>query len=157
MWYLLIGLGTVIIVVLAAIAVNFQLKVRKQTKEQQAQLEQQQKQTAERREYARKSIKILAQAMLKDELTLTEVSIRIAALVQIFPLSESQLADHRCFVELAKATSHIPILEEWKKLPKAKKKELNIERERLESEYKDFILAACGAIARNDSYLQEYI
>lgn len=157
MWYLLIGLGAGVIVVLSVIAVKLQLKVRDQAKARAEQAAEQLKQTKERREYARKSISILAQAMLKEELTLTEASIRIGAMIQIFPLTQEQQAEHRCFVELAKATSHIPILEEWKKLPKAKKRELNAERERLEENYKDFVMAACKSIADNPAYLREYI
>lgn len=155
--YILVGVAIVIVLVLSVIAVNLQLKVRAQEKERAAAEQEQKQKLNERREYARKSIKILAQAMVEEQLTLTETSMRIAAMVQIFPLTEEQLAAHRCFIELAKDTSHIPILEEWKKLPKSKKRELNGEREKHEQKYKDFIMEACQSISADEHYLMEYI
>lgn len=149
-------IGVVIIAVLGCVAIHLQMKVRKQERRRKEVELQQKKKLIERREFAQKSIKILAKATLEDQLTLTETSMRIAAMIQIFPLSEQQQAQHRCFVELAKATAHIPILEEWKKLPKAKKREFDVEREKHEKEYKEFVLDACQSITDDEQYLVEY-
>ena len=54
-------------------------------------------------------------------------------------LSDSEKTDYQVFVQLAEATAHIPILDEWRKLNSLEKHRFDIERDELEKNYRDFV------------------
>ncbi len=147
MWYwVLAGCGVVIICVLAVIALRLQLKVRalkQQRRQQQLALEQAER---DQRQRINKSIQIIAQGVSADQLTLTEGAIRIKVLLDSLGVDEAVRREYVAFYQLAKATDHIPILAEWKKLTLKKRLAFDSEREQLEGQYRDFIMDAAKRI-----------
>lgn len=146
-----ISLGIVIIVVLAIIAAVLQYKVYQLNKQQKAQEQERLDKAAARRREINQSIQIIAQAIGQDDkLTLTEASIRISGLLDILGAPSSVQEEFSAFYQLTSATSHIPYLTDWKALSKQDKWKYTLERERLETDYKEFILHAAERIRGRD-------
>jgi hypothetical protein len=142
----LIIIAVAIVGILAVVAVWMQLKVyklEKKKKQQQLELETQQK---EHQAYLNNSIQVLAQGLIDDQLTLTEGAIRISVLMENCQINEDVRKEFIAFFQLMEATSHIPILDQWKQLPKKQKLKLDLERLTIEQQFKDFVIDAAKRI-----------
>lgn len=91
---------------------------------------------------ARQSVQIIARALVQKDLSETEAAMRIAWLSQQIKLSEDEAQQVSVFQQLAVATSHIPILDDWKALSKTEKRRLDAERESIELNFREFIQAS---------------
>lgn len=142
----LIAIAVLIILVLSIIAVWMVLKVKKAERRR----DQLQKEIDAFSQKARKeinnSIQIIARSLLDGQVQNAEASIRVSALLNQLSVDEKQRQDYVAFDKLANAVSHIPILEEWKALPKQKRKSFEVELAKLEDEYDDFIKDAAQKI-----------
>ena len=147
-------LGAIIILVLSVVAGNLVYKVFRQKKEQEAKLQAQeeanQKTQREQRERMNKSIQILAQAVHKDELTLTEASIRISGLLDALDVHADIKTEFSAFYQLREKTSHIPYLEAWQQLSSAEQNKFDIDRLRHEATFNDFVMDAAKRIQGRD-------
>lgn len=147
---IVILLGALIILVLAVIAGRLVYKVYLQKKDHalklQAQELENQKAQIEQREWINKSIQILAQAVHKDELTLTEASIRISGLLDSLDVQANIKTEFSAFYQLREKTSHIPYLEAWQNLSNAEQKKFDLERLRHEATFNDFVMDAAKRI-----------
>lgn len=147
---ILVVVGILIILVLAAVAGRLVYKVFLQKKDRVVKLQTleaaNQKSQIERREWVNKSIQILAQAVHKDELTLTEASIRIAGLLDSLDVQADIKTEFSAFYQLREKTSHIPYLEAWQNLSNAEQKKFDLERLRYESTFNDFVMDAAKRI-----------
>lgn len=150
-WFYLALIGSVIILVLTVIAVRLLLKLRAQTKKRTAALaaieEANQKAQVEQRAWMNKSIQILAQALGKEDLSLTEASIRICGLLDALNVKEEVKTEFSAFYQLREKTQHIPYLEAWKALSDAEQRKFDLERLQHEATYQDFIMDAAKRIA----------
>ncbi len=145
-----IYVGIAVIAILITIAAYYHVKLyNKNVKhsENEAELR---KTLAENRQKNINSVEIIARAVLDDQVTLTEASIRINALVQAIRLEEDKAKELSVFRQLAEATAHIPILEKWKALSRKEKRDYEKERESIEANFRDFVKAASEKIARNN-------
>ena len=97
---------------------------------------------------ARQSIQIIARALLQKDLTDTEAAMRIAYLAQQVSATEDEAEQFTVFQQLAEATSHIPILEDWQMLEKSEKRCLNKERAAIELTYAEFIQAGAERLIK---------
>lgn len=151
---ILIILGALIILVLTVIASRLVYKVYLQKKDRAGKLQAledaNQKAQIERREWVNKSIQILAQAVDKDELTLTEASIRISGLLDSLDVHADIKTEFSAFYQLREKTSHIPYLEAWQKLSDADQKKFDLERLRHETTFNDFVMDAAKRIQGRD-------
>ncbi len=143
---LLILVGSLVIIGLAAYAMYLQVQLRHQKAERQAQAEQLAADLEERREHYRNSIRVLASAIDAEQVTLTEGAIRISMLVSQLNLGEQERTDFQVFFQLTEATAHIPILEEWKKLNTRDKLRYDREREEIEEKYREFVVDAARKV-----------
>ncbi len=147
-------LGAVIILVLSVVAGRLVYKVYRQKKAQEAKLlaqeEANQKVIREKREWMNKSIQILAQAVHKDELTLTEASIRISGLLDALEVHADIKTEFSAFYQLREKTSHIPYLEAWQQLSSAEQNKFDIDRLRHEASFNDFVMDAAKRIQGRD-------
>lgn len=147
---ILIILGVLIILALAVIAGRLVYKVYLQKKDRAAKFQAleaaNQKAQIERREWVNKSIQILAQAVHKDELTLTEASIRISGLLDSLDVNANIKTEFSAFYQLRDKTSHIPYLQAWQKLSTAEQKKFDLERLRYEATFNDFVMDAAKRI-----------
>ncbi|WP_461481683.1 DUF2489 domain-containing protein [Porticoccus sp.] len=143
---LLILVGLLVIAGLGGYAAYLQLQLRRQKAERQAQAEQLAADLEARRAHYRNSIRVLATAIEAEQVTLTEGAIRISMLVSQLNLEEEELTDYQVFFQLTEATSHIPILEEWKKLSTRDKLRYDSEREEIEEKFREFVVVAARKV-----------
>lgn len=143
-------LGVLIILVLAVVAGRLVYKVYLQKKDRAFKLQTleaaNQKAQTEQRLWVNKSIQILAQAVHKDELTLTEASIRISGLLDSLDVPADIKTEFSAFYQLREKTSHIPYLEAWQNLSSAEQKKFDLERLRHETTFNDFVMDAAKRI-----------
>jgi len=88
---------------------------------------------------ARQSVQIIARALVQKDLSETEAAMRISWLSQQIILSTDEAQHFSVFQQLAMATAHIPILDDWAALEKSEKRRLGKEREDIEVAYRDFV------------------
>ncbi|MDO8343220.1 MAG: DUF2489 domain-containing protein [Cellvibrio sp.] len=147
---ILIILGALIVLVLGLIAGRLVYQVYAQQKERTLKLQAQeaanQQAQREQRQWVNKSIQILAQAVHKDELTLTEASIRISGLLDSLDVHADIKTEFSAFYQLREKTSHIPYLEAWHNLSNAEQKKFDLDRLRHEATFNDFVMDAAKRI-----------
>ena len=148
MWLFI--LACVVVVVLAVVASRLLYRLYKLRKAQAKKLVEQalasELAVRERNMFLNKSIQILAQALAKNELSLTEASMHIAMLLDSLDVSEDVRVEFSAFYQLREVTDHIPILEAWASLPIKQQRLYDIERLRHEATYGDFVADAAKRI-----------
>lgn len=142
----LLAIAVVIITVLAVIAARLQYRVYKLKRDQKERQAIQTRDASAQRERVNRSIQIIAKAVGRDDITLTEASIRISVLLDSLGVEEPVREEFSAFYQLAEANSHIPILEEWRKLTPKQQFALDQQRLREEAHYQEFILDAAQRI-----------
>jgi hypothetical protein len=146
MWVVLSVVAILVVVGLAYYAFQLQTKVNAIKKQKTAQQVILDKQAQEKRDSMNKSIQILAQGLSEGQLSKTEASIRISALLEFLDVDDNVKEEYSAFFQLAEATAHIPILDKWKALPTKEKLRYDSEREALEEKYGDFVVDASKRI-----------
>jgi len=124
---------------LALYAIYLALQVSQQRQQRQAAEQALADELAKKEREARQSLQIIARALIQKDLSETEAAMRISWLAQQIQMSADEAQHLSVFKQLAEATSHIPILDDWAALSKAEKRRLNLEREAIEVNYRDFI------------------
>lgn len=134
-----IFIGGAVIVALVAVAVylHWRLhKVRKRIKE----VEREQAELMEAsRDKINKSIQILCRSLIEDQVGCAEVSIRVSYLLNQLSVDGARRAPYVAFDKMASAVNHIPILDQWRALPKRKKREYELQIAQHEQELGDFV------------------
>jgi hypothetical protein len=92
--------------------------------------------------YLNRSVQVLAQGLVAEQLSLTEGAIRISVLLDNLKIDDDERNDYSALFQLAEATSHIPILDAWNRLSKKEKNKFEKIRASLEAQYKDFVVDA---------------
>jgi aryl carrier-like protein len=131
--------GVLIIVVLSAVAITLHwrlYKVKQEIKMRKAEVEQQYHLA---RAQLNQSVQIICRALLADQVECAEASIRISALMNQLSVNGAEREEFVAFDKLAEAISHVPILDAWKQLPKAQKKEVTSQIEQQEQLLGDFV------------------
>ncbi len=98
---------------------------------------------------AQQSIRVIAQALLQNDLTPTEAAMRIGFLAQQYSPTEDQAPSLQVFQSLAMETSHLPILDAWKALPTSDKQRLEKERLSIENSHSEAIQEAANTLAKS--------
>ncbi|NIB41142.1 DUF2489 domain-containing protein [Pseudomaricurvus alkylphenolicus] len=142
---LLIG-AFVVVVILAGVAIYYQLRLREMRRHQEEQRQALAAEGKAQRKRVIKSIYIIAQGVLDDQLTMTEGAIRIKVLLDGLDVDDQLRESYQAFYHLAAATDHIPILEAWKKLSTKQKLVFDKQRTQLESDHREFVVDACKRI-----------
>lgn len=137
----IVAIAAIVIVIgLSAYAVHLLLQVRRQQQKQTKADAELKALAAEKRDKANKSIQILAHSLKEDErLTYTEACMRIRHLLDSLGIDEATQKEFSAVYQLADATAHIPILQDWKKLSRKQQHAYDKERLQLEQRYQDFI------------------
>lgn len=142
--------GAAVILVLAVVAGYYLWQVKQLNQHQQQQREQLEQERRVQREKTVKSLKLISNAILEDQLTLTEGALRIRAMLLSLNVDDSVLESFSAFFLLAEATQHIPILEEWKKLDRKQQFKFDRQREKLESDHREFVLDAAKRLRQHN-------
>ena len=118
---------------------------RQQKTAQQAQAVLKQQRSESRLEH-QASIAVLIRCLLQNQVSVTEAAIRISGLAKMLDLNDEERKQYQAFEDLAFATSHIPILVDWKRLSNKERYKLTLERETIESQFKERIQDAVIAV-----------
>ena len=140
-------IGCLLVVVLAGYAVFLGVQLRRQNHRQRDLDRQLNEQRATSDSEARQSVQIIARALLQQDLSDTEAAMRIAFLSQKIIATQDELDAFKVFQQLAEATAHIPILEDWALLERSEQRRLTAERERIETDYREFIAAGAKSLS----------
>ncbi|MDA9240767.1 DUF2489 domain-containing protein [bacterium] len=132
----------ILLLALAGYAAYLGVQLRKRRQQREISESELVEELQEREINARQSVQIIARALVQKDLSETEAAMRIAWLSQQIKLSGDETQHFTVFQQLAAATAHIPILDDWAALDKAEKRRLNAEREGIEVSYRDFIQAS---------------
>lgn len=143
---LVLVLAAVIIFALAAIAGYYLRKLLVAQKNQAKQLEELEQAAQDQRQRVNDSIQIIARTLLDDGVGLTEASIRIRVLLDALQVEEKVREEFVAFYTIAEKTSHIPILKDWKALPRKEQFQFELEMAQIEADYKDFAIDAAKRI-----------
>ena len=137
-----------ILLSLAVVAAYFQYRVYQLERQKKAQQQVLEQQKNEHRQYLKNSIRVLAQGIVDDQLSLTEGAIRISVLLDNLGISTEQREQYSVFFQLAEATAHIPILNAWKQLSKKEKRAFELERLGIEEKFNTFMVDAASRLQR---------
>ncbi|WP_052481091.1 DUF2489 domain-containing protein [Gilvimarinus agarilyticus] len=143
---LLSVLGVAIIAALCVVAGYYLWQLLRLRQAQRAQLDKLAAESKAQRERVNTSIQVIAASVGREDLTLTEASIRISVLLDSLGVTDEVREEYSAFYQLRDATAHIPILEQWNKLPLAERRKFEKERLKHEQTYSAFILAAAERI-----------
>ena len=135
------AMAAIMVIALAAYAAWLSVQLRRQAGRAREAQEQLEAELQKKNLQARQSIQIIARALLQNDVTDTEAAMRIAYLSQQVSSTEQASEQSTVFVQLAEATAHIPILDDWQMLEKSEKRRLNKERAEIELVYAEFIQA----------------
>jgi len=141
-----IAIAIAIIVTLSIIAGYYLWLLHRKRQDEHAAVTALEKQLDQRYQRNLESIEIIARALLQEQVSLTEASIRINTLSQTLRLTEIVSEDLSVFRQLSEATAHIPIFERWRELPKKEKLAFDKERETIEGQFKEFVVVAAEKI-----------
>lgn len=146
--YSLIAAGLIVIALLLTVIFRQlrQEKARKRKQEtDEARLLQQ---LEERQAYLSESIRLVAGAILHDDkMSATEGCIRLKVLLENYRPQLLQEDSLGVIVQMHDKTSHIPIKDEWKALPKTLRQSYLQEMEQLEAQHMDAIRGAARALS----------
>lgn len=149
-WSMLFLFGGLVILGLSIVAIRLLLKLREQNKKRaialQAIEDANQKAQTEHRMWLNNSIQILARSVGKEDLSLTEASIRISGLLEALNVDETVKKEFSPFYQLRDKTSHIPYLQAWQDLSDAEQRKFDLERLQYEASYQDFVIDAAKRI-----------
>ena len=140
-------IGCLLVVVLAGYAVFLGVQLRRQNHRQRDLDRQLNEQRVTSDSEARQSVQIIARALLQKDLSDTEAAMRIAFLSQKIIATQDELDAFKVFQQLAEATAHIPILEDWALLERSEQRRLTAEREKIETDYREFIAAGAKSFS----------
>ena len=140
-------IGCLLVVVLAGYAVFLGVQLRRQNHRQRDLDRQLNEQRVTSDSEARQSVQIIARALLQKDLSDTEAAMRIAFLSQKIIATQDELDAFKVFQQLAEATAHIPILEDWALLERSEQRRLTAEREKIETDYREFIAAGAKSLS----------
>jgi len=131
--------GSLLLIALGIYAGYLSFQLRRQRLVAEGAEKQLAEELASKEAEARQSVQIIARALVQKDLSETEAAMRIAWLSQQIKLSEDEAQQVSVFHQLAVATSHIPILDDWAALSKSEKRRLDSERQSIESNFSEFI------------------
>ncbi|GAB2877069.1 DUF2489 domain-containing protein [Microbulbifer echini] len=139
-------IAALIIFFLATLAGYYLRKLAVAQKKQAEQLAELEQAAQEQRQRVNDSIQIIARSLLDDGVGLTEASIRIRVLLDSLQVEDSVREEFVAFYTIAEKTSHIPILKDWKALPRKEQFQFELEMAKVEVDYKDFAMDAAKRI-----------
>jgi len=142
--YILIPVS--VICMLGLYAFILYLRVREQNLQRKNNADILSKHLIKRQAEFQESIRVIASAILQNQVSLTEGAIRINKLSGLLEDTLSDDIAYEVFSELTEATAHIPILENWAKLTKKEQAFFEVERKKLEKGFHHLIKGSAQRI-----------
>jgi hypothetical protein len=134
--------GGAVVLLLAGTAIYYLRRVNKMQALKVQQVKELDSLKSDHNNYLNRSVQVLAQGLVDEQLSLTEGAIRISVLLDNLKINDDMRSDYSAIFQLAEATSHIPILDAWGRLSRKEKKQFEKMRSGIEDQYKDFVVDA---------------
>ncbi len=128
-----------VICMLGLYAFILYLRVREQNLQRKNNADILSKHLIKRQAEFQESIRVIASAIVQNQVSLTEGAIRINKLYSLLDDTFSDDEAYQVFLELTEATAHIPILENWAKLTKKEQAFFEVERKKIEKGFHHLI------------------
>ncbi len=144
-----IGVGVVILIVLISYALHLQGRLKALEEKQRSDAREAEAQRQQRVQDAAQGIRVLAGAMVREEVTLTEGCMRVAYLLTQVDQAAKEKQTYSVFFQLASATAHIPVLDAWKELPRQQKHAYTKERISIEAAFEEFVMESAQNLLRD--------
>ncbi|OMH39139.1 DUF2489 domain-containing protein [Motiliproteus sp. MSK22-1] len=123
--------------------IRSQLKAQQQRKQaEQERIAEIEAKAQQQRDHLVESVRVISMAMQDEQCELAEGCIRLKMLLDHLAPYLHEHQDFSVINQMYEGTKHMPILDEWKKLKIKQRFEFTKEREALEREYRQPILAA---------------
>jgi len=135
-----------IICMLGSYAFVLHLRVRRQNLQRKNHADILSKHLIKRQTEFKESIRVIASAILQNQVSLTEGAIRINKLSSLLEDTLSDDIAYEVFSELTEATAHIPILENWAKLTREEQAFFEVERKKIEEGFHHLIKSSAQRI-----------
>ena len=148
------GLAIILLVVLISYALHLQRRLKTLEEQQQNEAIDRENQRQQQVQDASRGIHILAGALVREEVTLTEGCMRIAYLLTQVDDEARKKQEYSVFFQLAEATAHIPVLEAWQDLSKQEQRAFNKERANTEGAFQEFVLKAAQQLLNDIRLIQ---
>jgi len=129
----------VLLAALSVYAIYLGLKLRRQRQQRETSERELAEHLYGKEREARQSVQIIARALVQKDLSETEAAMRIAWLSKQITLSPDEAQQVSVFQQLAVATAHIPILDDWAALSKIEQLRLDVEREEIVTRFREFV------------------
>lgn len=139
--YSLIGLGVIIIAVLAVVAWRLQRQVWQQQRRQQEQQAEQRQREAERTAFVLDSLRILSANVIDEDLNLSEATIRCKVLIDALELSSSERQPYQVLDTVFEQVQGFDTHGARKALTRDERKRQDEQREAIEAQYRPELLA----------------
>ena len=97
----------------------------------------------------RKTLFVLADALINEKMTHTEGCLRICAMANNLEDSDLFRQEYGVLFRVAEATAHFPILDEWQALSREEQKKFTRERKEIESRYQEAVIEAAERLRKN--------
>lgn len=140
-------LGLLVIGALSAVALYYVLQLRRLRVKREAQANAYALAENESRTGIKKSIKIIARAFMAGQVEAAEACVRLTHLLDLLSVSGTEREPFVAIDKMAAAIAHIPIKEQWTRLPKAERRRFEGQIAKHEQELKEFIDVAMADIA----------
>lgn len=135
-----------VVFLLASVAGYLHWQLYLLRKRVRAREEEVQRQEVLARERANKSIQIICKALLVDQVSCAEASLRICGLIDQMRITGKEREEFIAFEKMANAIKHIPIREDWKRLPKEQRIKFESNMNEQEVAFGDFMRASAEKI-----------
>ncbi len=94
----------------------------------------------------RKTLYVLADALVNDKMTHTEGCLRICAMANNLEDNEGFRREFGVLFRVAEATAHFPILDGWQALSRDEQRRMTRERIAIEEKYRDAVIDAAHRV-----------
>jgi len=148
--YTIIAIAVGIVAVLASYALYLIGEVRKKQRLHDANLAEIKEYVEAKKQEAWQSVKILSSARDDERITLTEIAIRIKGLTQNIDLNDEYAAHLKPVLDLATATSALPIGDEWDTLSQQQKLKYKSQRLKAEARFSDALNQTLEILANSE-------
>jgi hypothetical protein len=131
--------GGAVVFVLLVIAIYLHWRLHVVNKQIQQRQKEAEAQYLLARQQLNQSIQIICRALLERQVECAEASLRVSALMDQLSVNGAVREEFVAFDKLAQSIAHIPILDEWKELPREQKREFESQMEHQEQLLGDFV------------------
>lgn len=134
--------GTLVILILSAVAAALHYKLYRKRQKEKALLQQWQEKEAEARDQMQHSIQVIARAYMAEQVECAEACLRVSRLMDQLGVEASVREPFVAIDKMTASIEHIPVLDAWNALSKQERRDHRAHIETRSGELEDFVKPA---------------